>query len=145
MPRRRAKSAYEMPRVAQKRDDYDTRTRRATRAAKISAKAATEKVEYVEDNEGNLARVWKPSELQSYGPKEVAAVLRGQHVVMACDLLQWIQPGAIKWAVTKGWLFHDKLSDTYRVTRKAAADLDLPRSRQGRKIHFYDGGLTVNR
>jgi hypothetical protein len=38
--------------------------------------------------------------------------------------------------VTKRWLRQDAVGGWYYVTKKAAAELDLPRQHKGRKIRF---------
>lgn len=139
MARTSRKSKLALPTVAHKRFSYEQRTSACTRAAKIAARAVVEEIQFVEDADGHLIRQWKASELQTYTSADIVQAIRGRHVVETEDMLEYIPPSAIKYAVTKGWLFPD--GPFYRVTRKAAAELDLPRSVGGRKICFYDAGL----
>ena len=139
MARTSRKSGLALPRTAHKRFCYEVRSGSASRAGGIAFKAFNEVPEFVEDADGHLIRQWKPSELQTYTTDDIVQAVRGRHAVEAEDMLEYIPPSAIKYAVTKGWLFQD--GPFYRVTRKAAAELDLPRSVGGRKLHFYDAGL----
>lgn len=130
-----------LPTVAHKRASYEQRSGVCTRAAKIAAKAVTEKPVFVEDEDGHMMRQWKRSELQSYSNDDIKAALRLNRVVEAEDMLEFVPPSAIKYCVTKGWLVKAENAPFFFVTRKAASDLDLPRKLQGRAIQFLDRGL----
>jgi len=114
---------------------YATRTGMNERSARILAKAVTERPVFLEDADGHQVRQWKPEELQSYGNDDIKSALRFNHVVEIEDLLETLPPSALKYCATKGWL---RLSagGWYCVTRKAAGELDLPRTHRGRKIRF---------
>lgn len=131
----------QMPRTANKRRSYEERSGMIGRAAKIAAKAVIEKPVFVEDDDGHLIRQWKPEELQRYGNDEIRQALRNRRAVEAEDMLEFVPPTAIKYCVTKGWIVKAERGGFYYVTRKAAAELDLPRKFQGRTIQFLDRGL----
>ena len=110
-------------------DSYTACTGMNTRACKILIAAHQVKIEFVEDEYGNSIRVRKPSESSSYSNADLKACLSNRVAVEANEMLG---------TVTKGWLIpHGSL---YRVTLKAALELDLPmrfRGRfNGRKIPF---------
>jgi len=140
MARKSRKPALALPRVAHKRFSYDVRSGSASRAGAIAFKAFNEAPVFDEDDDGHLIRQWKPEELQRYTNEDIKNALRGRHVVELEDCLEYVPESAVKYAVTKGWLFKEGFF--YRVTRKAAAELELPRTVGGRKIHFYDNGLV---
>jgi hypothetical protein len=141
MARTARKSSLVLPRIANKRAAYDIRTGRCERAAKIVAKAVVEKPVFVEDADGHLIRQWKPEELQRYTTEEIATALRRRQVVEAEEMLQFVPPSAIKYCETKGWIYKAS-GGFFHVTRKAAAELELPRTlADGRKIRFLDRGL----
>jgi hypothetical protein len=124
--------------TARVRDVYAARTSMDARAAIHLAKGHFEKVEYTEDEDGNSIRVWKPSESSSYSNADLNACLSNRAAVEANEMLGTVPPSAIKYCVTKGWLIpHGSL---YRVTLKAALELDLPMRfrglHNGRKIPF---------
>jgi hypothetical protein len=56
-------------------------------------------------------------------------------------MLEFVPPTAIKYCVTKGWIVKAERGGFYHVTRKAAAELDLPRQHHGRNIQLMDAGL----
>jgi hypothetical protein len=136
MPR---KPRLTLPRVARQRSTWAQRTGTATRGASLLFKAHNQAVEFHEDAEGRRIRHWRPEELQRYTLDDIKTALRGQHVVELEDVIEYIPERAVGYCVTKGWLFKD--GPFYRVTRKAAAELDLPRTVGGRKIRFFDSGL----
>ena len=120
------------------RDAYAARTGIDTRVAIHLAKGHFEKIEYTDDEDGNRIRVWKSSESSSYSNADLKTCLMNRVAVEANEMLGTVPPSAIKYCVTKGWLIpHGSL---YRVTLKAALELDLPmrfRGRfNGRKIPF---------
>lgn len=139
MARTSRKTGLAFPRAAHKRFSYEVRSGAASRAGGIAFRAFNEVPEFVEDADGHLIRQWKEHELKHYTHDDIAQALRGRHVVETEDMLEYVPERAIGYSVTKGWLFQD--GPFYRVTRKAAAELDLPRTVGGRKIHFYDAGL----
>jgi hypothetical protein len=124
--------------TARVRDSYVARTGMNTRACKILIAAHQVKIEFVEDEDGNSIRVWKSSESSSYSNADLKACLSNRVAVEANEMLGTVPPSAIKYCVTKGWLIpHGSL---YRVTLKAALELDLPMRfkglHNGRKIPF---------
>lgn len=141
MPRKNTKALLPLPTVAHKRASYEVRSGMCQRAAKIAAKAMVEKPVFIEDEDGHLIRQWKPEEMQRYSNDDIKAALRLRRVVEAEEMLEFIPPPAIKYCVTKGWIVKAENAPFYYVTRKAAAELDLPRKHQGRAIQFLDRGL----
>jgi hypothetical protein len=137
----RKTASLKITRAAHKRFSYEFRSGCSSRAAAIAFKAVNEQPVFVEDEDGHMMRQWKKEELQSYTQDDIKNAIRGRHAVETEDMLEWIPPSAIKYSVTKGWLATFG-AGIYRVTRKAAAELDLPRSVGGRKIAFYDAGLV---
>ena len=133
-------SALKITKPAHKRFSYERRSRQNTRGAAIMFRAFNDKPEFVEDADGHMIRQWKKHELRTYTTGDIQIALRGANALDEEDMLEHIPPSAIKYCVTKGWLFRD--GPFYRVTRKAAAALALPHSVGGRKIHFYDSGLA---
>src|ERR1051326_2367761 len=139
MPRKTNEQRAE--RAAQMRARYERRIGVNTRAAKIAAKAMVEKPVFIEDADGHLIRQWKPEELQRYGNDQIIEALRLRTAFEPEDMLEFVPPSAIKYCETKGWIVR-QTGGFYRVTRKAAAELDLPhKMRDGRKINFLDRGL----
>jgi hypothetical protein len=139
MPRKSPTLKISKP--AHRRASYDIRSGRCTRAAKIVAKALVEKPVFVEDEDGRRIRQWKPEELQRYSNDEIKLALSYRRAVEAEDMLEFVPPSAIKYCATKGWIVKAEPGGYYLVTRKAAAELDLPRKQQGRAIQFLDRGL----
>ena len=133
----RRRPALPLPTVAHKRSSYDERVGRCSRAVKIAAQALTDKPVFVEDEDGHRIRQWKYEELGHFTQADIAQALWRCQVVEVEDLLETILPTAIRFAATKGWLYAD--GPFLRVTLKAAKELDLPRTVNGRKIRFYDG------
>lgn len=136
------KTAQQRNAVAtQMRARYEARTGMHSKAAKICAKAQVEKVVFIEDNDGHQIRQWKPEELQRYSNDDIKLALRLSRAVEPEDMLQFVPPSAIKYCETKGWIVKQP-GGFFLVTRKAAAELELPRKmRDGRKILFLDRGL----
>ena len=130
-----------LPTVARKRASYKLRTGMTTRAAKIAAKAITDQPVFIEDENGFRIRQWKPEEFQRYRNEQIVEALRLRAVVEPEELLEFVPPPAIKYCLTKGWLVKAERGGFYHVTRKAAADLKLPRKLHGRQIRFLDRGL----
>jgi hypothetical protein len=124
-----------LPTSARKRS-YVDRTGMTTRSARVLAKAINERPAFIEDADEHLIRQWKPEELQRYSNDDIKSALRFRHVAEAEELTETIPPTAVKYGVTKGWLRQDERGGWYHVTRKAAAELDLPRQHRGRKIRF---------
>jgi hypothetical protein len=92
----------------------------------------------VEDGEGNVMRVWKSSELQSYTNADIASCLANRVAVEPAEMLGTVPPSAIKYCVSKGWLLTNESKTLYRVTLKAAIELNLP-------LHFkgINGGRKI--
>jgi hypothetical protein len=130
-----------LPRTAKKRRSYAARSGMDLLAAKIAAKAMIEQPVFVEDADGHRIRQWKPEELQRYSNDEIKEALRLKRVVEPEDMLEFVPPSAIKYCVTKGWIVKAERGGYFHITRKAAADLELPRKHQGRTIQFMDRGL----
>jgi hypothetical protein len=122
------------------RKSYEDRTGLSSRAAKILIAATFTKPETTEDADGNVMRVWKQSELQTFKNVDIAAALANRVAVEHNEMLGTIPPTAIKYAVTKGWLLPNVSRSLYRVTLKGAIDLNLPMHFRGlnggRKIPF---------
>jgi hypothetical protein len=69
----------------------------------------------------------------------IRQALMRQHVVERAALREELPDAAINYAVTKGWLHRMVGEDWFRVTTKAAADLELPaKNGEGRKVRFTD-------
>jgi hypothetical protein len=122
------------------RKSYEDRTGLSTRAAKLLISATFTKPETTEDENGNVMRVWKSSEMSSYSNADIASCLINKVAVEPNEMLGTVPPSAIKYAVTKGWLLPNESKTLYRVTLKGAIDLNLPMSFKGvnggRKIPF---------
>jgi len=131
-----------MPKIAHRRTTWAQRTGHNTKSASLLFRAHNDAPQFIEDADGHRSRVWQAHELQSYAKNDIVTAVRFQRAVEREDLLEHIPPSAVKWAVTKGWLFESTTTKgVFWVTRKAAAELDLPRTHQGRKIQFLDRGL----
>jgi len=122
------------------RKSYEDRTGMAKRANIILVKAIHTKPETIEDDEGNVMRVWKSSEMSSYSNADIASCLVNRVAVEANEMLGTVPPSAIKYCVTKGWLIPNARKTLYLITLKGAIDLDLPMKFRGkfngRKIPF---------
>jgi hypothetical protein len=122
------------------RKSYAERTRMHDRAGLILVSAIYTKPGVTEDSEGNLLRNWKASELQTYTQVQIVSCLVNRVAVEAAEMLGTIPPSAIKYCVSKGWLAPNPSNTLYRITLKAAIDLDLPMrfkgEFRGRKIPF---------
>ena len=128
-------------RKPRRRKSCEDRTRSNTRAAIILAKATFSKPARIEDDNGNVMRVWQPSELQAYTNAMIASALANRVAVEHNEMLGAIPPTAIKYSVTKGWLLANPARTLYRVTLKGAVELDLPMrfkggANHGRRIPF---------
>jgi hypothetical protein len=117
MPRKSSRLA--LPKIAGKRSTYAQRTRQHSRAAQTLLAAAN-------DRDGH----WTHDDIRH-------AIMRRQ-VVELDDLLAELPRAAISHAVAKGWIHKSAGEAWFRVTRRAAADLQLPSRHDGRKIHFLD-------
>jgi hypothetical protein len=120
---------------------YAARTGMDKRSAKILAAAHIVKPETFEDDQGNVIRVWKSSEMSSYSNADIASTLRNRVAVEPNEMLGTVPPSAIKYCVTKGWLVPNPSKTLYSVTLRGAVDLNLPLrfkggARHGRKIPF---------
>lgn len=123
------------------RKSYADRTGMNKRASVILAKAIFTKPEVIEDDNGNVMRVWKSSEMSSYSNADIASTLLNRVAVEANEMLGTVPPSAIKYAVTKGWLVTGPSKTLYRVTLKGAIELNLPMrfkggDNHGRRIPF---------
>jgi hypothetical protein len=122
------------------RKSYEDRTGLSTRAAKTLIAAHFTKPETKEDDNGNVIRVWKSSEMSSYSNADIASCLVNKVAVEPNEMLGTVPPSAIKYAVTKGWLLPNASQTLYRVTLKGAIELNLPMHFKGvnggRKIPF---------
>lgn len=146
MPRRTAPASsptnmLPLPRVAHKRRSYDQRSGQCTKAAVTLFRAFSDEPEFVETVHGDMIRVWGPNDWRRMKNEDVKIALQGKAGFDHDELLQWIPPQTIKDAVSRGWLHASLKGGLYRVTRKAAVALDLPRTVRGRKINFLDTGL----
>jgi hypothetical protein len=130
------KTAMPLPKVARRRSTWEQRTAVGSRAARILAKAATEKPVFIEDDDGHRMRQWKPEDLQRFTNDDIRRALRLNRTVEPESMLEFIPPSAIRYCQTKGWIVKDPKGAFFWVTRRAAAELDLPRQHQGRKIQF---------
>ena len=143
MARKSRKPALALPTVARKRHSYETRSGCGTRAAKIVFKAVNEGPKFIEDDNGDMVRQWKPEELGAYTNDDMRKALSFVRVIEAHEILSYCPPTAIKFMQTKGWIAKDAKAPFFWVTRKGAAELNLPqRDREGRKLLFLDRGLN---
>ena len=122
------------------RKSYADRTGMSSRASIILAAAVILKPETHEDDNGNTIRVWKSSEMSSYSNADIASCLRNRVAIEANEMLGTVPPSAVKYSVTKGWLIPNESKTLYRITIRAAIELDLPMHFKGklgnRKIPF---------
>jgi hypothetical protein len=120
---------------------FATKSGQNTRGAVTLAAAMFKKIETVEDLDGNVLRVWKSFEGNQFTNAQLKECLSNKVAVAAEDFLATVPPAAIKYCVNKGFLIQS--GSLYRVTLKAAMDLDLPlvfKGRfAGRKIPFAKG------
>jgi hypothetical protein len=114
------------------RKSYEARTGLSTRAAKTLIAAHFTKPETKEDDNGNVIRVWKSSEMSSYSDADIASCLVNKVAVEPNEMLGTAPPSAIKYAVTRGWLLPNAGHTLYRVTLKGAIDLNLPMTFKGK-------------
>jgi hypothetical protein len=125
---------------ARARKSYADRTGMTSRANVIMVAAVIVPVEKIEDENGNVMRVWKANEMQRFTNSDIASCLINRSAVEPNEMLGTIPPSGIKYAVTKGWLAPNASRTLYRVTMKGAIDLDLPLRFKGqfagRKIPF---------
>jgi hypothetical protein len=133
------KSALELrlPTVARRRKTYAQRTAANTKSARITAKALTEKPVFIEDADGHMIRQWKPEEMKRYTNDDMVQALRLRRAVETEDLLEFVPPNAVNYMRTKGWIVPATLGGYFLISEKAAVDLSLPRTHQGRKIQFH--------
>jgi len=122
------------------RKSYADRTGMNSRASTTLAAAVVQKLESYEDADGNTIRVWKSSEMSSYSNADIASTLVNRVAVEPGEMLGTVPPSAIKYCVTKGWLIPNADKSLYRITLRAAIDLNLPLrfkgKLNGRKIPF---------
>lgn len=116
----RKTSKLTLTRVAHKRSTYAERTGATSRAAQSLIKAANGHDEH-----------WTHDDIRT-------ALLR-QTAVEIEDLVEELPRLAIMHAVTKGWIHKTAGQAWFRVTKRAAADLQLPaKTGAGQKIAFLD-------
>jgi hypothetical protein len=122
------------------RKSYADRTGMSSRASVTLAAAVILKPETFEDADGNTIRVWKSSEMSSYSNADIASCLYNRVAIEPGEMLGTVPPSAIKYCVTKGWLIPNADKTLYRITLRAAFELDLPLRFKGkfngRKIPF---------
>lgn len=117
MPR----SKLTMRKIAHKRCNYAERTRQNSRASKSLLAAVN----------GRADQHWTHEDIR-------IALLR-RHAIEIDELLAELPRAAISHAVGKGWLHRSAGQDWFRVTKRAAADLQLPaRNGSGQKVAFTD-------
>jgi hypothetical protein len=119
-----------------RRRTYEQRTKATTEAARILARAVTQQIEYMTTPEGDRVRVWRPEELQRFTNADIAKGLSYRRAVEHIELLDFIPPTGIKYALTKGWISKDRRAEFYWVTQKGADELNLPRKVGGITIRF---------
>ena len=117
------------------RKSYEIRTGMNSRANRILVAAMADKPKFHEDEDGNLIREWKTSELQRYSNSDIANCLLNRVAVTPGEMLGTVPPTAIKYCVTKGWLVPNASSTLFTVSLKGAIDLDLPLYFKGGKHH----------
>jgi len=132
MPARTAKISTKTAAV---RDAYAARTGMDKRSAKILVAAHIVKPETYQDEDGNVIRVWKSSEMSSYSNADIASTLRNRVAVEPNEMLGTVPPSAIKYCVTKGWLVPNASRTLYSVTQRGAIDLNLPLRFKGGAFH----------
>jgi hypothetical protein len=124
--------------AARVRASFAARTGMDSRACKILVAAHQVKIQFYEDEDGNLIRAWKANELQSYTNADLKQCLSNRVAFETNDMLGTVPPSAIKYCVTKGWLI--PRGSLFLVTMKSARELDLPMRfrglHNGRKIPF---------
>ena len=129
------------------RKSYEARTGMTTRANVTMAAAAMFKPERYEDDNGNMIRVWRKEDMQRYTHSDIASTLINRVAVEPAEMLGTVPPPAIKYAITNGWLVPNESKTLYRITLKAAIDLDLPLhfrgKNNGRKIPFAAAPSSV--
>jgi hypothetical protein len=122
------------------RKTYADRTGMNSRASISLVKGLYEKVQTTEDDNGNVMRVWKSSEMSSYSNADIASCLRNRVAIEANEMLGTVPPSAVKYSVTKGCLIPNESKTLYRITIRAAIELGLPMHFKGklnnRKIPF---------
>jgi hypothetical protein len=123
------------------RKSYAARTGQNARGASLLAAAMFQKIESVEDDNGNVLRVWKASEVNSFTNAHLRAVLENRVAVEANEMLGTVPPSAIKYCVTKGYIVPTGQSGTlFLVTFKVALELGMTMKFKGkfggRKIPF---------
>ena len=117
------------------RKSYADRTGMSSRASITLAAAIVEKPKTFEDEDGNVIRVWKSSEMSSYSNADIASTLRNRVAVEPNEMLGTVPPSAIKYCVTKGWLVPNASKTLYSVTLRGAVDLNLPLRFKGGAFH----------
>jgi hypothetical protein len=128
-----------MTTVAHKRDDYDTRTGRTSRVAKIAV-AEIAKPHFNEEAEtGFLVREWTADEARAWEDADIALALKFTRAVEVSELLEIIPVGAIKAALNRGWLVKDPAAPWLLVTVRGQIALNLPKKdRMGRALRLFD-------
>jgi hypothetical protein len=131
-----------LPTIAKKRCSYAQRSGSQSRAASMLYRSFNKTPTFVEDEDGHRIRQWEGSEIYAFRHDDIKTALTRRQIVEREDMLEFVPPGSITYAVNKGWIVKDAKAPWYWVTRKAAVELDLPRTnREGRKIRFFENGL----
>ena len=129
-----------MPRVANKRRSYDDRTAQHCRAAKIAAESFLMKPA-VEDENGFLVREWSVSDKLSVKVEDIARAISRARAVELEEMLEMIPLSGVKKALYAGWIVKDPVAPWFVVTKRAQAELSLPKKdRNGSTIKFFDAG-----
>jgi hypothetical protein len=115
-----SRSKLTMPKIAHNRSTYAERTRQNSRATKSLLAAVN----------GRGDQHWSHDDIRT-------ALLR-RHVVELDELLEELPRAAISYAIAKGWIHKAAGEAWFRVTKRAAAELQLPTRHNGAKIHFID-------
>lgn len=121
MARSRPSAKLILREVAHKRFAYTERTRQNSRVAKSM-----------------LATV--NGHGQHWSHDDIRTALLRRHAVEIDELLDELPRPAINHAVAKGWIHKTAGEVWFRVTKRAAAELQLPARHNRRKIQFIDAG-----
>src|SRR5215831_1195149 len=118
-PRKIRRPKLTMKRVAHKRHSYAERTKQTGRVAKILTAARAE---------------------HHYTHADIRGAILRQCAVELDDLRAELPDAGISYAITKGWLHRSAGEGFFRVTLRAAQELELPpKNAAGQKIRFADG------
>lgn len=122
------------------RKSYEDRTGFSTRAAKLLIYATFTKPATIEDEDGNVMRVWTGDDWRAWTSADLRSVLKNRVAVERNEMLGTVPPAAIAYSLKKQWLVPVGTSGLHLITLKCAIELDLPmrfrRVHNGRKIPF---------